>query len=296
MNSRELLDRLASLTDKEEEKLQLITIKIDQLNEALINGEDSYEKKDDKFVTELQKAPEKIVFKLYDTSDIFRDYCERHPVLWQDYLKSRGYHGSELPALNGGEPVTNLKQYIGQFLFSQWDSSKNKANEMALLDKACEMKVFPALVARCHYYLENLQTNPAKIEELEGKILQDITTIQHQYWAPGYMYSFSVFMNLAQLHHVTVTSEDDAPMAQMENHFYQYALECEMMARKLFKHPTSQQIMKDHGIAEWKTDALVLDPDAAEDLVLKSMHIGKDNPIYNQTEEKVSKSLSQFKL
>jgi hypothetical protein len=298
MNSRELLDRLTTLTEEEEVKLTFITIKIDELNQSWNDGDNDYEKKDEKFVAKLQKAPEKVILKLYDTSEIFRNYCDsfRHPTLWQDYLKLRGFHGSDLPTLHGGDPSTNLEQYIGHFLFSQWNNSQNKANEMALLDKACKLKIFPALVARCDYHLEILKNNPNKVDELEGKILEDIAAIQDQYWAPGYMYSFSVFMNLAQLYQVTVTSEDDAPMAQMENHFYQYALACEMMAGKLLNHTTSQEIMHDHELAEWKTNALITDPAAAEDLVLRSMHIGKDNPIYNQTEAKVNESLSQFKI
>ena len=302
MNSRTLLDKLKSAeNDKEEMKLLTITVRLDALNELWLDGSDDYEKKDAKFIADLQKLSDSMVFKLAESSEAFRNYCDRHTGLWREYLVARGYHGDTLRALDTTQKCTPLKQYLGQFLLAQWNNSTSKKNDLAVLDKACEMNIFPALAARCDFNLAILAANintmePHQIKEYEDKILSDTAQINNQYWAPGYIFSFSVFMQLAQLHHVDVQSEDDLSAAQAENHFYTYALECEMMAKKLYNEPTSQQIMKEHGIDEWKKDEKFLNPEKAEELVLKSLHIERNHPIYKKVTEEVEQKLSQFRL
>jgi hypothetical protein len=303
MNSHNLLDKLKSSAAKEDEKIILLKLKLDALNTSFIEGRDDYESKDNKFIAELNEQPQQLIFKLAETCEEFRDYCEdRHPDLWQDYLKQRGYHGEALPTLKGEENTcSNLKQYLGQFLLAEWNTSNSKTDDLQVLDRACEMNTFPALSARCHYNLEILANNlktltPSQIEDYENKILADINTIQNQYWAPGYMYSYAIFMRLAQLNDIPNAKDVDISSADIAAKFYLSALECEMMAAVLYSQPTSQQIMQEHDIDKWQTDSGINNLNKAEELVLASMHMTRNHSIFTAVKNKVEKQVGQLNV
>jgi hypothetical protein len=302
MNSRELLRKLESSFEAEDEyvKKRWIEYQIDVFNELWLDGE---VEKDEKFLKEIEALPAIMLFKLLKQVDTFEDYCERHPELWHDYLVRCGYHGETLPSLdrreeeekNEKEKCTNLKQYIGEFLLQKWDES----HDPEILDKACEMNTMPALVARCHLNLEQLEKkmqagSSTEIKTLEDKIIGDIEHINNQYWAAGYVYSYTAFFKLATLHHVNSSTPEEPAIE--EQVYFRGALECELMATKLAPHTISQQVLKEHGgVKKWLENSK-LKIDTAEEDVLKALHIDRNSSIYTEAREKVEKEYTRMKI
>jgi hypothetical protein len=327
MNSRELL-KLLSFEDQDElDAMQEAEEKLAEITELAKQHSPAYQAKEQDFVATLQEVSANLIFKLVEIDpehvnkpeykkeiafkEKFKEYCEAHPGLWHNFLVGKGYHGDVLRSLNQGESCSTLKQYLGQFLLGQWKQN----HDAAILNKACEMNIFPALQARCDSNIELLFSGRLTAEQIhvvEGQIFEDIKHLTNQYWAPGYIYSHTVFMKLAELHHLSLPSSDDLEEMQSKNIYLLAALECELMAAKLYKHPISQQIFREHDLADWLnqlnmgTDD-VDNADEAEDVikkalnkrekvVLKALHISKDSQLYSKMNDEVEVKLSQFKI
>ena len=301
MNSHSKLKTLLSLAKAEErEELADYEAKAGQLTQAYLDGfndTDKYEQDEKILIAKIQELPAEKVLKFAEAGEAFKMYCERHS-LWKNHLNARGYHGENLPALDEEEPeCTNVNQYIGQFLFSQWEQSKE---DLELLDKACEQNIFPALKARCHLNLINLTSHKdnlstSEINAAEEIIVQDLETINKHYWAPGYIYSFTIFMELAILHHNPQPGEEDAPEEQRKMHFLNCALECELTAQLLVNHPISRAIYNEHGINEWLENTGYTLPQA-EQKILEILAINKFDKIYTDALEKVEEKFKRFKI
>ena len=302
MNSHAILDQLAEPADAKE-KLELTTLheEVKQLNKLWIEYPNTYEQKDKDFVKRIEKLSAAKAFKLAQRSDEFRAYVDRpHSELWQQTLKKKGYHGGTLTSLDASEKCTPYKQYVGSYLFGLW---KNNPDKSVLLDKACEMNIFPALSARCTMNLNLLveklkppsSTSADEINKLEDKIMRDIAHICNQYWAPGYIYSYSSFIKLSQLHRVEVHSEEDAIEAKKEDGFLKLALECKFMADKLIKHEVSEQIFNEHNFLK-QLAGPIANLTQAESLVLDSLPDDRKQTVYNEAVEEVKEISSHFRL
>jgi hypothetical protein len=300
MNSHSKLKTLLSLAKAEEQEFADLETKAGQLTQAYLDGHNDtaqYEQDEMKLIEKIKQLPVEKVLKFAEAGEAFKMYCANHS-LWKSDLNSKGYHGDNLPALDEEEPeCTNVNQYVGNFLFNQWEKSQE---DLELLDKACEQNIFPALKARCNLNLINLRNNKnnlsaSEINAAEKIIVQDLETINNHYWAPGYIYSFIVFMELAIIHHIPEPGEEDAAEEQHKMHFLECALECELTADLLFNHPTSRAIYYEHGINEWLENTGYTLPQS-EQKILEILAINKSDKIYKDTLERVEEKFQRFKI
>jgi hypothetical protein len=303
MNSHSKLKTLLTMAKAEEQEFADLEAKAAQLTQANLDGHndtDEYEKDERTLIAKIQQLPPEKVLKFAEAGEDFNEfkiYCASHS-LWKNDLNRKGYHGDNLPALDEEEPeCTNLNQYVGDFLFNQWEENPE---DLELLDKACEQNIFPALKARCNLNLINLKNNKnnlstAEINTAEETIVQDLKTINNHYWAPGFIYSFTVFMELAIIHHIPEPTEEDAAEEESKIHFLKCALECELTADLLFNHPTSKAIYNEHGINEWLENTGYTLPQS-EQKVLESLAINKSDKIYKDTLERVEGKFQKFKM
>jgi 2-hydroxy-3-keto-5-methylthiopentenyl-1-phosphate phosphatase len=174
----------------------------------------------------VSRIPPSTLSQMLDIRPELTQFLEAETALdqqWSHIPKDQYFFGESIEAIDHHEKCSVLSQYLGAYFMKEWNESKDQA----YLDKACKLKLFPALVARCEINVTKIKNNADENNAATKQLFSDIETLSHLYWFPGSVHGALLLTNLAD--YFEKKNDDQASMSQV---YYEAALEMFLTAKE----------------------------------------------------------------
>ncbi|VVC75411.1 hypothetical protein AQUSIP_07010 [Aquicella siphonis] len=297
--STEGLAALSSLNSNEEKILNIIL-------DILHAGNDKAADKE-KIIKILATYPLRLLYALSERSPEINELLESNDYLnscWSSMLKKLGYPSIPIVSFDQTRKISLFSQLKGAFLLSELNKHPDlkNPNSFAILNKACEIGMFHALVRRLNYISELIvkrsgnKNNHDEIDTYIQFILRDVNKLSNLYWAIGcidaalilfnivnyyfeasnYKLSIERFFMLAKTNHFSWMTQYDDKNAPYPILILEAAVENLYIARLLSDFPQSNAISDQisHGkglIADFEEH--FANPGELQSLVVKKLNM-----------------------
>lgn len=149
-----------------------------------------------RIINSLQKYPLRLIYALSETSKMINDFMESSEELnkhWANMLETLEYHSHPIESFDGEIYLSRLSQLKGAFLLSELQKNPDLSHHasFAILNKACDMGMYHALVQRMNFYADKIKNRKSKklddetIETYVQYLLRDMDKLSNLYWAMG---------------------------------------------------------------------------------------------------------------
>ncbi len=166
----------------------------------------------DRHIKLLSTYPLRLVYALAENSaelnsimdsDIFLNGC------WARQLKFLGYPYHEIVSFDKADKLTLFSQLKGAFLMSEFNNNPDLENPeaMVILNKACDIGMFSALVKRLKFYSNMLaKESSSAVTQKDIKtcmefILKDVQKLSNLYWTIGCIDSALILFNVVNCYY-----------------------------------------------------------------------------------------------
>lgn len=163
---------------------------------------------------------------------------EKLQVAWEARLRALNAPDKTITSINGEKSVSLFSQLMGFYLMHQYEKYTIKNQDsLAILNKACELGSFKALIARLNLHAdeitaERMQKYPTEIETNIKQAIQDTATIGNLYWSIGCIDAAMILFKIAEAYfkhdpHIILVERFFMP-AQSTPNFWstQYDVKC----------------------------------------------------------------------
>jgi hypothetical protein len=140
--------------------------------------------------------PVDLLYKLSVKNSSVNDLLESNEYLnkaWASMLKDLGYPYHPITSVDGKVTLSLFQQLKGAYLLSEFQKNPDfrNFNSASILNKACEIGMFQALILRLNNLSESIARNngdkadPDRIDTNIRQILQDAQKLSNLYWSIG---------------------------------------------------------------------------------------------------------------
>jgi len=219
-------------------------------------------------------------------------------------LTKAGYPGGGVISVDGTEQFAPVTIYMSSIIFDEYQKANHPESILLLLNQACKMGLFPALVKRCelnHAIVKGHITfdETKHASELNEKKLiltelnKDLSRLGNLYWSVGYLHAARVLLDIGNFYKYVVAQEIYNNMIKLchegaAQHFFR--------ARLLLAQPISQKLMEtiyqDQGFAGsgWETI------EEASDQILRNIDTEQRNQFLATIQQEIEQCLTSNKF
>lgn len=192
------LDNLSAL-NQNEEKIRQAILKV------IPAGAASKAPNRERIIKILADYPVRLLYALSERSPEINQLCESNDVLnlkWASLLTSLEYPSIPIQSIDGEKGVSLFSQLKGAFLLSELNKNPdlNDIHSFAILNKACELGMFQALIKRLNFVSESIKTKTsvAGINSCIQQILSDVQQLSNLYWSIGCLDASLILFNTVE--------------------------------------------------------------------------------------------------
>lgn len=174
----------------------------------------------------------KKIYDFFDTTSTLQPY-------WIAHLNSADYPNYAFNATLSNTSFSVFSQYVGVYLFDQYNILKKSDPEMALtfLNKACDRGIFNAYYEKLNNVLYDKFTSENG-NDILPELITETLKFADTFWSPGYLNAGIIFLDAA-LHCKDSLSDYDKTIICLEA-----AIEALMTGFLLQETPSSQTLME----------------------------------------------------
>lgn len=161
----------------------------------------------EKVVNSLSHYPLKLLYALSERSPEINALLETNDYLntcWSAMLAQLEYPSIPIESFDGQKKISLFSQLKGAFLLSELNKYPDlrNPNALAMLNKACEIGMFHALIQRLNYFTgiimqsDGIKRDQEELDTYIQYILNDVHRLSNLYWAIGCIDSALILFNV----------------------------------------------------------------------------------------------------
>jgi hypothetical protein len=184
LSHQDKIEALTTLSPEEENILQ-------QILDILDSSDDDTKTE---MIQKLAKYPLRLLYVFSANSPVINELFETNEYCnesWSSRLDKMGYPYHPIQSFDGKIEVSLFAQMKGAHLLDIFDKDTDElhhdSDSFAILDKACDIGMYQAILKRLHYYANLLLTTRGekKASNYVQIILSDVNKLSNLYWASG---------------------------------------------------------------------------------------------------------------